>query len=225
MHPFIRSICHGAFIASLATAFPAAAQAPAATGYPTAPIRMVVPFPAGGGVDSMGRIVAQRLGDALGRPVVVDNRGGANGMIGSELVAKGPKDGYTLVRGAGVDEKVWRRTVHDGIADGNESPLAGCGVFNGLNSPHPRPAAGDTSDDDNGDGIPAPPMGSDTADDGPSSDTDNDAVIDGYECARGSNPRDPLSGLERPPSRKRLSCAEAGLLQFLGRRRRRSATA
>jgi tripartite-type tricarboxylate transporter receptor subunit TctC len=58
---------------------------------------MVVPFPPGGGVDSMGRIVAQRLTDALGRQIVVDNRAGANGMIGSELVARAPKDGYTLL--------------------------------------------------------------------------------------------------------------------------------
>jgi tripartite-type tricarboxylate transporter receptor subunit TctC len=58
---------------------------------------MVVPFPAGGGVDSMGRIVAQNLTEALGKQVIVDNRAGANGMVGSELVAKAPKDGYTLL--------------------------------------------------------------------------------------------------------------------------------
>jgi tripartite-type tricarboxylate transporter receptor subunit TctC len=58
---------------------------------------MVVPFPAGGGVDSMGRIVAQKLTEALGKQFVVDNRGGANGMVGSELVAKAPKDGHTLL--------------------------------------------------------------------------------------------------------------------------------
>jgi tripartite-type tricarboxylate transporter receptor subunit TctC len=65
--------------------------------YPTGPVRVVVPFPPGGGNDSMGRILAQKLSEALGKQFVIDNRGGANGMVGSELVAKAPKDGYTLM--------------------------------------------------------------------------------------------------------------------------------
>src|SRR5687767_9274620 len=65
--------------------------------YPTGPVRIVVPFPPGGGNDSMGRILAQKLTEATGRQFIVDNRGGANGMVGSELVAKAPKDGYTLM--------------------------------------------------------------------------------------------------------------------------------
>jgi tripartite-type tricarboxylate transporter receptor subunit TctC len=65
--------------------------------YPTQAIRLVVPFPPGGGVDTMGRIVAQKMSESFGRQVVVDNRGGANGAIGSELVAKAPRDGYTLL--------------------------------------------------------------------------------------------------------------------------------
>lgn len=73
-----------------------AAQAHAQT-YPAGPVRLVVPFPPGGGVDSMGRILAQRLSETLGRQFVVDNRPGANGMIGSEIVAKAPRDGYTLM--------------------------------------------------------------------------------------------------------------------------------
>lgn len=68
-----------------------------AQNYPTGTVRIVVPFPAGGGVDGMGRIVSQKLTEALGKPVVIDNRAGANGMIGSEIVAKSPKDGYTLL--------------------------------------------------------------------------------------------------------------------------------
>jgi tripartite-type tricarboxylate transporter receptor subunit TctC len=56
-----------------------------------------VPFPPGGGVDSMGRLVSQKLAEALGRQVIVENRAGANGMIGSEAVAKSPKDGHTLL--------------------------------------------------------------------------------------------------------------------------------
>jgi tripartite-type tricarboxylate transporter receptor subunit TctC len=73
-----------------------APQAPAQT-YPVGPVRIVVPFPPGGGNDSMGRILAQKLTDALGKQFVVENRGGANGMVGTELVARAPKDGYTLL--------------------------------------------------------------------------------------------------------------------------------
>lgn len=65
--------------------------------YPTGPVRFLVPFPAGGGIDTMGRIFGQKLSEALGKPVVVENRAGANGMIGSRFVARSPKDGYTLL--------------------------------------------------------------------------------------------------------------------------------
>ena len=65
--------------------------------YPSGPVRVVVPFPAGGGNDSMGRIVAQKLTESFGKQFIVENRVGANGMVGSELVARAPKDGYTLL--------------------------------------------------------------------------------------------------------------------------------
>ncbi len=68
-----------------------------AQNYPAGTIRVVVPFPAGGGVDGMARILIQKLTEALGKQIVIDNRAGANGMIGSEIVAKAPKDGYTLL--------------------------------------------------------------------------------------------------------------------------------
>ena len=68
-----------------------------AQSYPTGPVRVIVPFPPGGGVDSMGRILAQKLTESFGKQFLVDNRPGANGMIGSELAAKAPKDGYTLL--------------------------------------------------------------------------------------------------------------------------------
>ena len=77
-----------------------AALATAQESYPSRPIRMVVPFPAGGAVDIMARDLGQRLGQALGQPVVVDNRGGANGAIGSEAVARASPDGYTLLMGS-----------------------------------------------------------------------------------------------------------------------------
>jgi tripartite-type tricarboxylate transporter receptor subunit TctC len=68
-----------------------------AQSYPAGPVRVVVPFPPGGGNDSMGRILAQKLTESFGKQFVIDNRGGANGMVGSEIVAKAPKDGYTLL--------------------------------------------------------------------------------------------------------------------------------
>jgi tripartite-type tricarboxylate transporter receptor subunit TctC len=65
--------------------------------YPTRPITMIVPFPAGGGVDVIGRIVAEKLSAALGQQVIVDNRGGAAGVIGTRIAKAAPPDGYTLV--------------------------------------------------------------------------------------------------------------------------------
>ncbi|MBV8167360.1 MAG: tripartite tricarboxylate transporter substrate binding protein [Alphaproteobacteria bacterium] len=73
--------------------------AQAADPYPNRAIRFIVPQPAGGGVDLLARIIAPKLGEALGGTVVVDNRPGAGGAIGSELAAKSPPDGYTLLMG------------------------------------------------------------------------------------------------------------------------------
>ncbi len=83
--------------ALLATALLCAAGAVTAQSYPTGPVRIIVPFPAGGGIDTMARLLAPKLSEALGRQVLVDNRAGANGMIGSRVVAKSPRDGYTLL--------------------------------------------------------------------------------------------------------------------------------
>jgi tripartite-type tricarboxylate transporter receptor subunit TctC len=80
----------------LAAAAPAA-LAQSATNYPDKPIRLVVPFSAGGALDVVGRLLGQKLTDAWGRPVVIDNRVGAGGNIGAEFVAKSAPDGYTLL--------------------------------------------------------------------------------------------------------------------------------
>jgi tripartite-type tricarboxylate transporter receptor subunit TctC len=74
-----------------------AVPAAGAQAYPARPIRFIVPFPPGGGNDIVGRIVAQRLNEALGVPVVVDNRGGAGGTIGTDILSKAPPDGHTLL--------------------------------------------------------------------------------------------------------------------------------
>ncbi len=82
----------------LALAFGSLAAAPAlAQDYPNKPIRMVIPFPAGGSSDGIGRQIADKLGPILKTTVVVENKGGAGGMIGADAVAKSPPDGYTLV--------------------------------------------------------------------------------------------------------------------------------
>src|SRR6516225_3290072 len=64
--------------------------------YPTRPVRMVIPFPPGGSNDVVGRLIATHLGERLGKQVVVDNRSGAGGVIGTEVVAKASADGYTV---------------------------------------------------------------------------------------------------------------------------------
>lgn len=68
-----------------------------AESYPSRPIRFIVPFPPGGGNDIVGRVIAQKLAEALGQTVVVDNRGGAGGTLGTDMTAKAPADGHTLL--------------------------------------------------------------------------------------------------------------------------------
>ncbi|MFT3819991.1 MAG: tripartite tricarboxylate transporter substrate binding protein [Rubrivivax sp.] len=89
-------------IAALAAAAAAPAafaqQAPAAAGgYPDHPVRFLVPYPPGGGTDVIARIVQHKFGQLLGQPIVIENRGGAGGSVGSETAAKSPPDGYTVL--------------------------------------------------------------------------------------------------------------------------------
>ena len=84
--------------ALLAAALPAAVFAQA---WPTKPVKMIVPFPAGGATDVVARLLAQKLGDVWGQPIVIENRVGAGGNIGAEAAAKSPADGYTLFMTSG----------------------------------------------------------------------------------------------------------------------------
>ena len=110
----LRRAC--AVAALIALAGPAQAQT-----YPTKPIRLIVPFPPGGGSDTMGRIIGQKLGERLGQQVVVDNRPGANGMIAMEMTAKSPPDGYTVVTGTtgavSMNMVVYPKLPYDSLRD------------------------------------------------------------------------------------------------------------
>ena len=116
-----------AAIASLA-ALPAAAQT--AETWPSRPIRFIVAFPAGSGTDVTTRLFADPIGAELGQPVVVDNRGGANGFIASEAVARARPDGYTFLWTAntthGSNPALFRRLPYDPVAD--FAPVAAIGV-------------------------------------------------------------------------------------------------
>jgi tripartite-type tricarboxylate transporter receptor subunit TctC len=80
-----------------AAAWLCAAMGAAAQGWPTKPVKLIVSYPPGGTVDAVGRVIAPRLSERLGQPVVIDNRAGAGGAIGGDAVAKSPADGYTLL--------------------------------------------------------------------------------------------------------------------------------
>jgi tripartite-type tricarboxylate transporter receptor subunit TctC len=92
--------------------FPAAAQ-----DYPSRPIMLIVPFPPGGGNDAMARIIADKLSTSLGQQVVVDNRGGAGGLIGTRAAAKAAPDGYTLLLGhtgtLGINPSLYQNAGYD----------------------------------------------------------------------------------------------------------------
>jgi tripartite-type tricarboxylate transporter receptor subunit TctC len=114
-----------AFLAVLAVAlFPAdsAAQARGAeTAYPTKPIRFVVPFPAGGTPDIQARMLSEQLAQRLGQPVVIDNRGGAGGVIGTDAVAKAEPDGHTIaITSAGalaISKSLQQKLPYDTLKD------------------------------------------------------------------------------------------------------------
>jgi len=109
-------ICFSALCALLLGAASAHAQE-----YPNQTVKIVVPFVAGGGVDVVARIVAPRLAEELGQSVIIENRGGAGGMLGAAAVAQAPDDGYTLLFGTGsthgTNSNVYARLPYDPVRD------------------------------------------------------------------------------------------------------------
>ena len=93
----------------------------AAQQYPAKPVRIIIPFPAGGGADIFGRLVARKLQDNLGQTFVSDNRAGASGIIGCEIVARANPDGYTLLMGTtgthSTNPAVYPKLPYDSIRD------------------------------------------------------------------------------------------------------------
>jgi tripartite-type tricarboxylate transporter receptor subunit TctC len=99
---------------------------------PKRPVRMIVPFPPGGAVDSVARIIVVGLPDRLGQQVVVDNRGGANAIIGSELAARAPADGHTILivpAGHAITPAVTRKLPYDSLKDFAALGLVGNGSY------------------------------------------------------------------------------------------------
>ncbi len=112
-----------AFVAAIriAALLVVTATAAAATPFPDRPIKIVVPFTAGGAVDVVARIIAPKLSDLLGQPVIVEDRGGAGGMVGAAFVAKAPADGYTLLVGTvsthGTNVSVYANLEYNPVRD------------------------------------------------------------------------------------------------------------
>jgi tripartite-type tricarboxylate transporter receptor subunit TctC len=91
-----------------------------AAAYPERPVRLVVPAAPGGAIDVVGRIVGAKLTEALGQNVVIDNRAGANNIIGTEIAARAAPDGYTLLVTAGahtINPAVYRKLPYDALRD------------------------------------------------------------------------------------------------------------
>jgi len=101
---------------ALAPAAPVAAQP-----FPSKPVKLVIPFPPGGSLDNVGRLIAQKLSEAWGQQVVIENKPGAGGNIGADLVAKSPADGYTVVMGAlsthAVNPSLYPTMPYDAVRD------------------------------------------------------------------------------------------------------------
>ena len=125
-----------ALIAAALTCAPACVTAQT---YPVKPVRLIVPFPPGGGVDFIGRIVGQKLAERLGQQVLIDNRAGANGIVGLEALKAAPPDGYTIAAASAgpiaVNPHIYAKLPHDTVRD--FTPIANMVNFPLLLVTHP----------------------------------------------------------------------------------------
>jgi tripartite-type tricarboxylate transporter receptor subunit TctC len=105
----------------IATVLALAASLAVAQDFPSKPVRIVVPYPAGGTTDIMARLLSQKMGEGLGQPVIVDNRAGAGGGVGTTLVAKSPPDGYTIAFGNlgpnAINPSIYKNLQYDAEKD------------------------------------------------------------------------------------------------------------
>jgi len=109
------------------------ASVAAAQGYPARPVRLIIPFPPGGSNDIVGRMIAAQLGERLGQQLVVDNRGGAGGTIGTDLAARAPADGYTLLlvsTAYAFNTSIYRKLPYD--PEKSFTPVALLGIGPGV---------------------------------------------------------------------------------------------
>ena len=107
--------------------------------YPSKPVRVIVPFPAGGATDLVARMVTQKLSDSMGKQFFVENRGGAGGAIGSEVAARAPGDGYTLIMGTSgthaINFSLYDKPQYDPVKD--YAPITRVAVLPNLLLVHP----------------------------------------------------------------------------------------
>jgi tripartite-type tricarboxylate transporter receptor subunit TctC len=108
-----RAFCATLVVATAASAF--------AADYPSRPIRLVVPYAPGGGADGVARIIARRVSETIGQSIVIDNKGGAGSIVGTDIVAKAEPDGYTLLLGQSgpisINPAIYRSLPYDPVKD------------------------------------------------------------------------------------------------------------
>ena len=138
---------HAALACVALLAFTASGNAPAQT-WPVKPVRLIVPFPPGGGNDVIARAVAQKLGERLGQSVVVENRAGANGIVGLQALLQAAPDGHTIAVGAAgplaVNPGLYDKLPYDPLKD--FAPITNMVNFPLLLVTHPSVAAKNTRD-------------------------------------------------------------------------------
>ena len=142
-----RSLVYVAALALCIASVSALAQRTASDAYPTRPIRFIVPFAAGGGTDFMTRLFGGKLGEAWGQQVVVDNRPGAAGILGTDIAAKAPPDGYTIVMGSGShtsNPSLYKKMPYDALRD--FAPITLIATVPIVLTAHPSVQAGNARD-------------------------------------------------------------------------------